>query len=88
MGRVRTSRRKTKKDKSYKKQFVLGVGQEYRRDIDQIQDDMKDPSRVAITELDDDLPGMGQHYCLTCAKHFADESTLEVHQKTKAHKRR
>ena len=88
MGRVRSSRRSLKKNKVYKKQFVLGCGVEYRRDIDQIQDDVADPSKAPKFDLDDDLPGLGQHYCLTCAKHYADDKTLAAHVKSKGHKRR
>ena len=39
-------------------------------------------------ELSDDLPGMGQFYCLDCARHFSDEKTLATHKLTKDHKRR
>jgi len=39
-------------------------------------------------EVDDDLPGLGQFYCLHCAKHFADQVTLDNHKKSRPHKRR
>lgn len=28
-------------------------------------------------DASDDLPGLGQHYCIQCARHFADEATLQ-----------
>ena len=34
-----------------------------------------------------DLPGAGQHYCASCARLFIDAPTLELHERTKAHKK-
>ncbi len=28
-------------------------------------------------EASDDLPGLGQFYCVQCARHFADDATLQ-----------
>lgn len=39
-------------------------------------------------EVDLDLPGFAQNYCLHCAKYFIDERALTDHFKTKVHKRR
>jgi bud site selection protein 20 len=88
MGRTRNARTRTTKNKSYKKQHAT---KSRKRDIDQIQDDLKkevDDGKKTDFEIDDDLPGLGQHYCTECAKHFSDERTLQVHKKTKDHKRR
>jgi bud site selection protein 20 len=38
--------------------------------------------------VDLDLPGAAQHYCLHCARYFIDEHALNEHFKTKVHKRR
>lgn len=38
--------------------------------------------------VDLDLPGAAQHYCLHCARYFIDEQALKEHFKTKVHKRR
>ena len=89
MGRVATSRRRTSKNKCYKKQHDT---KRRRRDIDQIQDDIvkvvaNGKSNIEF-QLDEDLPGLGQHYCLTCARHFSNDITLKSHMQTKAHKRR
>ena len=59
---------------------------------DQIQDDLKREKLTGIPMKmtfapDDDLPGLGQHYCVYCARHFNDEATLEKHTKTKDHKK-
>ena len=44
------------------------------------------PMRMTF-DPDDDLPGLGQHYCVYCARHFHDDATLEQHTKTKDHKK-
>jgi hypothetical protein len=88
MGRVKNSRRRTSKNKQFKK----SVDTKRRpRDVDQIQDDIKkaeEAEKKMEFEFDEDLPGMGQHYCTECARHFSDEGTLEIHTKSKDHKRR
>lgn len=40
------------------------------------------------TKAVEDLPGLGRHYCVECAKWFDMESTLVKHTKGKPHKRR
>lgn len=88
MGRVRNSRRRTRKNKQYKK----GVDTKRRpRDVDQIQDDIA--KEIALDkkmefEIDEDLPGLGQFYCTQCGRHFGDQSTLDIHTDSKLHKRR
>lgn len=39
-------------------------------------------------ELDDDLPAMGQHYCVPCGRYFISSEALDTHMRTKAHKKR
>ncbi|KAF5395035.1 Tubulin alpha chain [Paragonimus heterotremus] len=74
---VRNTRYKTKK---------------HRRNIDQIYEDVKDENierRIAeATQPDEDLPGMGQYFCVSCSKHFINQTTLDVHRTSKPHKRR
>merc|ERR1712188_168317 len=53
-------------------------------DIDQIVEDLK----LEKQPIDPDLPGLGQHYCVSCATHFVDSKALVDHKKTKPHKRR
>jgi bud site selection protein 20 len=38
--------------------------------------------------LDQDLPGMGQFYCLLCDRHFASDNVREEHYKSKLHKKK
>ncbi|XP_039062908.1 zinc finger protein 593-like [Hibiscus syriacus] len=37
---------------------------------------------------DEDLPGMGQYYCLHCDRYFANSTVRDEHFKTKRHKKR
>ncbi|KAF9356111.1 hypothetical protein BGX34_010094 [Mortierella sp. NVP85] len=62
----------------------------YMRDIDQIHDDIQpeNAAKFEKPELDPDLPGMGQFYCIPCAKHHINKESLEEHQKGKIHKKR
>jgi bud site selection protein 20 len=88
MGRVRTSRRKTSKNKASKKRHDT---KRRRTDIDQVQDNMKKEEETGQKEefeLDEDLPGLGQFFCSQCSRHFSNQETLTVHEKTKPHKRR
>ena len=88
MGRVPGSRNNTKKNKQFKKGSKTWCR---ARDIDQIQDDLekaKTTGKDMCFEVDDDLPGLGQFYCIHCARHFSDLVSLERHKDTKAHKRR
>lgn len=39
-------------------------------------------------QIDYDLPGNGQFYCIECERHFVDEKTRQLHRKTKLHKNR
>lgn len=34
----------------------------------QIHDDLKAPEKFSTMPVDEDLPGRGQHYCVSCAK--------------------
>ena len=62
----------------------------YQRDIDQIVNDLQPQNIVKFNklEIDEDLPGLGQYYCIFCAKYFVSKPVLENHYKTKEHKKR
>lgn len=88
MGRYRNARTRTTKKKDYKKQHDT---KRRRRDIDQIQDEIlkvEETGKDMTFEEDDDLPGMGQFYCIECGRHFANQLTLLGHKKSKLHRRR
>ncbi|KAH8308578.1 hypothetical protein KR018_011942, partial [Drosophila ironensis] len=60
-----------------------------RRDLDQIDDDMRTRSRELINQnVDLDKPGFAQFYCVHCAKYFIDDTAMQAHFRTKVHKRR
>lgn len=61
------------------------------RDIDQIKADLQSPrhlQKYKETKAAEDLPGLGKHYCVECAKWFETETSLVVHRRGKPHKRR
>lgn len=61
------------------------------RGLDQIKKDIADPKhlqRYTTTKAVEDLPGLGEFYCLECAKWFEGEHNLAGHRKGKNHKRR
>ena len=39
-------------------------------------------------EIDENLPGLGQFYCVFCARYFVNQKSLDDHYKTKEHKKR
>jgi hypothetical protein len=61
------------------------------RDVDQVKADILSPKHLKQfkeTKAIEDLPGLGRHYCVECAKWFDTDATLVLHQKGKPHKRR
>lgn len=61
------------------------------RDYDQVLADIDSPrhlSQYKATKDAEDLPGLGQHYCMECSKWFESEYNLKAHTKGKNHKRR
>lgn len=61
------------------------------RGLDQIHADFHSPKHLAQyhgTKTAEDLPGLGRHYCVECAKWFEGEHSLMQHRKGKNHKRR
>ena len=61
----------------------------YRKDTDQIQDDLKPENvhKLSNLKIDEDLPGLGQHYCAFCARYFVSMVAMNVHSKSKDHKK-
>lgn len=61
------------------------------RDVDQIKADLLSPRHLELfkeTKAAEELPGLGKHYCIECAKWFETEVSLVDHRKGKPHKRR
>ena len=55
---------------------------------DQIHEDLKNKQKFKNLPKDEDKPGLGQFYCISCARHFANKESLAHHWKSKQHKRR
>ncbi|KAJ5662486.1 Zinc finger protein bud20 [Penicillium maclennaniae] len=61
------------------------------RGFDQIRSDLESPRHLEQykeTKDAEDLPGLGRHYCVECAKWFESEYNMKAHTKGKNHKRR
>lgn len=56
---------------------------------DIVYDDLRktDEDRKPLP-LDEDLPGMGQYYCLHCDRYFSNVAVRDLHFKSKRHKKR
>ncbi|KAK1927901.1 bud site selection-related protein [Papiliotrema laurentii] len=86
MGRLRRSRtHNARRDVSRAARTRARV-----KDLDQIQDDMKpeNKNKYEVQPIDEDKPGLGQHYCIECAKYYETNAALQNHTKSKVHKRR
>jgi len=60
------------------------------RDLDQISEDLRSPKHLEqhkSLKVAEDLPGLGQFYCIECAKWFESEHSLVSHRKGSTHKR-
>ncbi|CAD5219682.1 unnamed protein product [Bursaphelenchus okinawaensis] len=58
------------------------------KDLDQIHEDLKPEKAIKLMnqEVDFDVAGDAQHYCIECNRYFIDDITLGKHKKTKVHK--
>ncbi|CAM8959937.1 hypothetical protein QQ045_003791 [Rhodiola kirilowii] len=56
---------------------------------DAVYDQLQKPAEeLKPLPLDDDLPGMGQYYCLHCDRYFQNVVVRDEHFKTKRHRKR
>lgn len=61
------------------------------RDLDLIRSDLRSTKHLTQhkeSNAAEDLPALGQHYCIECAKWFEGEYNLAAHRRGKNHKRR
>ncbi|KAJ8398154.1 hypothetical protein AAFF_G00429980 [Aldrovandia affinis] len=78
--------------KSDKKKNIAKTWKTKRRtkDLDEIHSDMTptNAAKLLKQEVDYDVTGSAQHYCLHCARYFVDLKAMKEHFRTKVHKRR
>lgn len=84
MTRVRRKRVHTEK----KHEKKLHRTRRRTKDLDQIHQDLANKDKWVQQALDSELPGMGQFYCVECAKYCISQTALETHQASKLHKKR
>ncbi|KAK9469397.1 hypothetical protein V1512DRAFT_256156 [Lipomyces arxii] len=61
------------------------------RDLDQVHEDLSSEKKVEKLlnqPLDETKPGLGQFYCVACAKYFETDFADTAHRRGKNHKRR
>ncbi len=77
----------TAKNKKFRK---IKKTKRFTKQDDQIYRDMRPEnlSKFQNQKLDEDLPGLGQFYCISCASYFVNLVALNQHVRTKSHKRR
>ncbi|KAI3826175.1 hypothetical protein L1987_00220 [Smallanthus sonchifolius] len=66
----------------------LGLSEHLGTNFPNLQLPKKPDDERASLPLDEDLPGMGQYYCLHCDRYFANVAVRDEHFKTKRHKKR
>jgi bud site selection protein 20 len=87
MGRIRRKGNPAKNKKSYREK----TKRPYKRDMDQIvfEDLLPEATHKLLNQpMQEDMPGLAQHYCVTCARYFISDQAIKVHYKTKEHKKR
>lgn len=61
------------------------------KDLDLIYEELTSQNQIDSLlnqPIDETKPGLGQYYCIHCAKYFETAYALKTHLKTKIHKRR
>lgn len=93
MGHRQRPKANTRAKRRFYKRTILDL-KNRTRDLDRIQDDLKALAEGGKTtaELDYianavDLPAGGQFHCVHCARHFIDARTMDIHMRTKDHKK-
>nr|ODO02657.1 bud site selection protein 20 [Cryptococcus depauperatus CBS 7855] len=59
------------------------------KDLDQIELDLLPHHKAKLEKqpIDEDKPGLGQHYCVECAKYCETDAALQTHLRSKIHRR-
>ena len=86
MGKPQRRKHNTAKNKVFHR---IMKTKHFQKHADQKYEDIQ-PENIHKYEnqpLNEELPGLGQFYCIHCAKYFINATSLEGHKKTKDHKR-
>lgn len=87
MGQTQRRKKNLAKKKQYQK---IRRTRNKTKDLDQIIEDLKPENLIKLQDqpLDEDLPGLGQYYCVFCSRYFINKASLDTHYKSKEHKKR
>ena len=89
--RVKTKRRTRYTNYPLLPWWIMLADEDLARDLDQVHADLRSSKHLAqhkTTRPAEDLPGLGQWYCVECAKWFESEHSMQQHTRGKNHKRR
>jgi bud site selection protein 20 len=54
-----------------------------------LEDMLPENTKVLKSQpIDEDKPGLGQNYCVTCCRHFVTDAALKEHNSGKEHRKR
>lgn len=86
MGQCQRRKGNTSKNKQYQKARKT---KHRTKDLDEIVTDLKPENIIKLQhqKLDENLPGLGQFYCVFCARYFINNDSLNHHYKGKEHKK-
>merc|ERR1711957_13325 len=86
MGQCQRRCKNTSKNKQFQK---IRKTKRRVKDIDEIQTDLMPQNivKMQVQKLDEDLPGLGQFYCVFCARYFINPASLKTHFTSKEHKK-
>lgn len=84
MGKPQSRKGSRSKNKQHRR---LMKAKHISRHIDLVYEDLQTPNKFEKLPIDEDLPGLGQFYCIQCSKYFVDERGLGSHRRSKDHKK-
>ena len=86
MGKPQRRKGSTAKDKAIHR---IRKAKHFTKLNDQVYEDLQPQNieKFLTQPKNEDLPGLGQFYCVHCAKYFVNNRSLVEHKKSKDHKK-
>eukprot|EP00210_Caulerpa_lentillifera_P006761 g6461.t1 len=80
---------KQRRRKEFERRHVDQLWKDVHRPISDVINTMTGPvGTTDKVELDEDIPGHGQYYCVPCSRYFVSSLALHKHEQSKLHKKR
>ena len=86
MGKPQGRKANTSRNKTVHR---LRKAKHFSKHRDQVYEDLQPENAAKFENMprDESLPGLGQFYCIHCAKYFVNRVSLFEHKKSKNHKK-